>query len=69
MEHFPHRLQGKRKEQNDGRSTGNVLPHGVVQQISIEGDTVTDGAAIAFRESIANFRAASVIFDGLRVGL
>src|SRR6266478_1161701 len=62
-EHFVHGFDRKRETQNDGGAAGNILPHGVIEKVAIEGLAMADRASIALRQSIANLGTSRVIFQ------
>ena len=52
-----------------GGSPRRLVANRVVQQVAVHSDAVTNGAAAAFRQSLANLRAVGVVLHGLRIGL
>ena len=66
---FVHGLDGERKTKDHGRPVGDGQTHSVVQEVTIDGDTVANGLAVAACKGGPDFRASGVIFHGLRIGL
>ncbi len=55
--------------QHDRRTGADVLLHGVIKQVAIDGDTVARGLPFALGERVTDFGPAGVIFHGAGIGL